>query len=574
MTNGSTDTPLPKKPLLCICGVFFANAFSNNVLFPFAGFMVADFHVAHQMSEVGYYAGWLASAYNIGTLLSSFFWGWFSDRIGRRPVLLFGLISNAICMLLFGFSKTFAMAVTARFLNGLLSGVVGVGKTALSEISDSSNQAKGFSVIGVCWGSGLLIGPSIGGFLSQPAEKFPSSSLFAEGTLFNTFPYALPCCIGAAVSLIFVCCIFAFLPETKGWLSAPVHDTTDVATEKQAGHELQALSPAVENGKQPSPRCFTVTDDDEDEDAGSTVAIGGSKQQTKPSDVDKSVVAPSECKQEEAKLILPRWMRRLSNLLSRDRGYQQLAADELDSKPSAHNASGSVAVDAEAGVRRRRASLWEETESVIPILLYFVSGLTFSAFDETYPLWSLTDYGDGGLSFRSEHVGMTQTISGFFLIPFQLLVYPRVCKKFGALTTTRAGFFCAALLASSFPIIHTIASAPAARVPVAGIGMVLRSTMSICIFTSIFILITNAVKSMDHMGAVNGIAQTVVAMSRAVGPTLGGSIYAWSISGSQHVFPLDYHMAFLLVGTIHCLGLLLTLKLTHAIDNRSNDNQT
>jgi MFS family permease len=52
-----------------------------------------------------------------------------SDRIGRRPVLLFGLANNFACALCFGFSVNFRMAILTRFFNGLLTGVSGVGKT-------------------------------------------------------------------------------------------------------------------------------------------------------------------------------------------------------------------------------------------------------------------------------------------------------------------------------------------------------------------------------------------------------------------------------------------------------------
>ena len=73
-----------------------------------------------------YYAGYLASAFYLGGLLTSPVWGAVSDRIGRKPVLIAGILANAICAVAFGFSTNFTMAMTARFVNGLFMGIMPV----------------------------------------------------------------------------------------------------------------------------------------------------------------------------------------------------------------------------------------------------------------------------------------------------------------------------------------------------------------------------------------------------------------------------------------------------------------
>lgn len=57
-----------------------------------------------------------------------------SDRIGRRPVLLFGVTSTIACELFFGFSQNFTWAILARLLWGMLNGNIGVVKTYISEV--------------------------------------------------------------------------------------------------------------------------------------------------------------------------------------------------------------------------------------------------------------------------------------------------------------------------------------------------------------------------------------------------------------------------------------------------------
>lgn len=95
-------------------------------------------------------------------------------------------------MVLFGFSPTFAVALFARFLWGALNGNIGVAstharrraarnlftaacrqspETVLSEVCDDSNQARGFSILGVSNGLGRIVAPVLGGFLSEPASR-------------------------------------------------------------------------------------------------------------------------------------------------------------------------------------------------------------------------------------------------------------------------------------------------------------------------------------------------------------------------------------------------------------------
>ena len=100
---------------------------------------------------VGQYAGYLGSGYFIGNFIGSFWWGWVSDRLGRRPVLLLGVITTITCELLFGFSQNFVWAIMARFLWGMLNGNIGVVKTYISEVTTSAyNRVATISANSCC----------------------------------------------------------------------------------------------------------------------------------------------------------------------------------------------------------------------------------------------------------------------------------------------------------------------------------------------------------------------------------------------------------------------------------------
>jgi MFS family permease len=91
-------------------------------IFPYAYFMVEDFHMAHDKAQISMYVGILTSAFAFSECISGIFWGRLSDKIGRKKVLLGGLFGTGLSMLLFGFAKSLPMALFARALGGLLNG--------------------------------------------------------------------------------------------------------------------------------------------------------------------------------------------------------------------------------------------------------------------------------------------------------------------------------------------------------------------------------------------------------------------------------------------------------------------
>ena len=68
-------------------------------------------------------------------------WGRFSDRIGRRPVLLVGLAGLTASMLSFGFAKSFSAVVISRLIAGTWNGNIGVSKTVVSPFIHTGSLA-------------------------------------------------------------------------------------------------------------------------------------------------------------------------------------------------------------------------------------------------------------------------------------------------------------------------------------------------------------------------------------------------------------------------------------------------
>ena len=208
-------TPLPMAKVVLLGAILAANQMSIWMIFTQLPFLVEYYYPYMSVKELGFRAGILGSAFSMGALFGNLMWGVVADNYGRRPALIYGLVGTIISSVLFAFATNFWAAVAARALWGFLNGNVGVGKTVMAEILDDSNNAKGMALFSVIAGVGRAIGPILGGFLSSPADHYP---YIFRGSLFETFPFALPSLIVSCTCAVVVLVAVFNLNET---LKAP-----------------------------------------------------------------------------------------------------------------------------------------------------------------------------------------------------------------------------------------------------------------------------------------------------------------------------------------------------------------
>ncbi|KAJ7690065.1 major facilitator superfamily domain-containing protein [Mycena rosella] len=198
-------TPLPKLQVFILLFIQFSEPITALVIYPFVIQLVRDTGVTGgEESKNGYFAGILESVFFLAECLTVVYFGRASDRYGRRPVLLFGPIGLALAMLGFGLSKRFWSLVVFRCIQGAFNGNIGVSKSVMAEISDSTNIAEIYSLLPFMWTVGATLGPLIGGTLANPAVRYPDT--LGKIPILREFPYLLPCATAGALAF----CAFVF----------------------------------------------------------------------------------------------------------------------------------------------------------------------------------------------------------------------------------------------------------------------------------------------------------------------------------------------------------------------------
>jgi multidrug resistance protein len=140
--------------------------------------------------------GFLVGIYSAVQFIVSPLIGKLSDRVGRRPVLIFSVLGTAIGFALMGAATTVAMLFVARIIDGVSGGNIGTAQAYIADITTPEERSGAMGFIGAAFGLGFIFGPAIGGLLS------------------GHFGYSAPFYFAAALALFNALLIYLRLPES------------------------------------------------------------------------------------------------------------------------------------------------------------------------------------------------------------------------------------------------------------------------------------------------------------------------------------------------------------------------
>ncbi|MCB1192251.1 MAG: MFS transporter [Leptospiraceae bacterium] len=112
------------------------------------------------------FGGVVGSIYSILQFIFSPIWGKWSDKIGRKPILLFTSLGNLLGYIVWFFSSSFTLFVLSRTITGIMGGNISVASASMADTTSAADRAKGMGIIGAAIGLGFVMGPPIGGILS------------------------------------------------------------------------------------------------------------------------------------------------------------------------------------------------------------------------------------------------------------------------------------------------------------------------------------------------------------------------------------------------------------------------
>ena len=181
-----------KIALSLIFMIMLIDVIGMTILFPISPYIV------RQYSDQALMVTLLSVIYSAAQFLAAPALGKLSDRLGRRPVLLFCLAGTVIGYLMFGIGGALWILFLSRLISGLCGGSISTASAYIVDVSKPEELANAFTLLGMAWGIGLVLGPALGGALGQihlsaPAYFSAALALVNLGLSFYYLPESLPC---------------------------------------------------------------------------------------------------------------------------------------------------------------------------------------------------------------------------------------------------------------------------------------------------------------------------------------------------------------------------------------------
>lgn len=200
------------KHLSVLLACVFVVMIGVGVTLPVLPFYVERLALADGVSRrsVVMQVGLLTGVYALGQLFFAPVWGRLSDRIGRRPVILIGIVGYVLAQVLFGLATSLWLLYAARILGGILSSAtLPVSAAYVADLTTEKERGRGMAWLGGAVSLGFVVGPALGGTLARRNLHFSAS--FGH---FRIDGFSVPFFIAAALGLLILFAALRWLPES------------------------------------------------------------------------------------------------------------------------------------------------------------------------------------------------------------------------------------------------------------------------------------------------------------------------------------------------------------------------
>ncbi len=161
------STPVSKSVLALVIGTVFVDLVGFAMVLP----LLPSYGARYTRSDLA--IGVLVASYSLVQLLLAPWWGRLSDRIGRKPVVLVGLVGSSLSYLLFAWAGSFTMLLVSRVVAGATGATVSVAQASLADGTPPERRSQAMGLIGAAFGLAFIVGPALAGITSAIGDAAP-----------------------------------------------------------------------------------------------------------------------------------------------------------------------------------------------------------------------------------------------------------------------------------------------------------------------------------------------------------------------------------------------------------------
>jgi MFS transporter, DHA1 family, tetracycline resistance protein len=182
------------SPLVAIFLTVFVDLIGFGIVIPLLPFYAERFNASPAIVTL------VMASYSFTQFIAAPFWGWLSDRWGRKPVLILSLAGIALSYVWIAFAGALWQLIAARLVAGAMAGNIAAAQAYIADVTPPEKRAQGMGLIGAAFGLGFIIGPALGGLLGGPDPHHPN--------------FLGPPLTAAELSVVALLFAFAFLRES------------------------------------------------------------------------------------------------------------------------------------------------------------------------------------------------------------------------------------------------------------------------------------------------------------------------------------------------------------------------